>query len=324
MSPLEQAEIDLATPEIARGSWRDALTRDEIEDLLTMRDGRSWLTLSLNWSVVFGAMAMVAVWPNPLTVVAALFLIGARQLGCAVMMHDAAHRALFSDRRVNDWVGNWLAAYPIWSNTETYRPYHLQHHAHTWTERDPDLKLATPFPISRESFRRKLWRDLSGQTGVKFARFGIKRDLASGPWPEKLASVFGNPRMRGVVIANAALFSLCALAGHPLVYLLWPGAWLTTNTLVTRIRAIAEHSMVPDPSDPLNNTRTTVASWWERLLLAPIGVNYHLEHHLLMTVPHYNLPRMHRLLRERGVLDNALVVHGYASVLRKATSLKTA
>jgi fatty acid desaturase len=39
-----------------------------------------------------------------------------------------------------------------------------------------------------------------------------------------------------------------------------------------------------------------------------------------VTVPHYNLPRMHRLLRERHVLDRACVAHGYLSVLRLAAS----
>ena len=78
--------------------------------------------------------------------------------------------------------------------------------------------------------------------------------------------------------------------------------------------------MVPDPSDPLRNTRTTIATWWERLLLAPNRVNYHLEHHLLMTVPLYNLPRLHRLLEERGLLDGALVTRGYRAVLERAAS----
>jgi fatty acid desaturase len=98
------------------------------------------------------------------------------------------------------------------------------------------------------------------------------------------------------------------------------GHLVTTYTLVTRFRSIAEHSMVPDPSDELLNTRTTRARWWERLLLAPNRVNYHLEHHLLMTVPHYNLPRLHRLLRERGILDHALIANGYVEVLRQACS----
>jgi fatty acid desaturase len=91
-----------------------------------------------------------------------------------------------------------------------------------------------------------------------------------------------------------------------------------------RIRSIAEHGMVPEPGDDLQNTRTTRARWWERLLIAPNRVNFHLEHHLLMAVPHYHLPRLHRLLRERGVLDGACVAPGYLSVLRLAASKQAA
>jgi len=116
------------------------------------------------------------------------------------------------------------------------------------------------------------------------------------------------------------LLAILALAGHALLYVLWVVAWLTTYRLVTRIRAIAEHALAPDADDPLNNTRTTLARAWERLLIAPNRVNYHLEHHLMMTVPHYKLPRLHRLLRERGALAGACVAHGYLGVLRSATA----
>ena len=78
--------------------------------------------------------------------------------------------------------------------------------------------------------------------------------------------------------------------------------------------------MVPDRLDPVRNTRTTRASWLERLFIAPNFVNYHLEHHLLMTVPHYQLPRLHRLLRERGALAEECVASGYPEVLRLASS----
>jgi fatty acid desaturase len=302
-------------------NWREHVSREEIAGLLQMSDGRAWLTLAINWAIVFAAMALVARWPNPLTVIAALFLIGARQLGCAVIMHDASHHAYFSNRKLNDWAGNWLAAYPIWSDLHSYRPYHLKHHAHTWTDKDPDLKLAQPFPITPESFRRKVLRDLSGKTGIKFARFAIGRDFGSeGTLRERWARALRSPRFRGMLISNAALLAIVTAAGHPALYLLWVGAYLTTNTLVTRIRAIAEHSMVTDPDDELKNTRTTIVSWWERIFFAPIAVNYHLEHHLLMTVPHYNLRRMHALLKQRGVLDHALLARGYRAVLTGATS----
>jgi fatty acid desaturase len=40
----------------------------------------------------------------------------------------------------------------------------------------------------------------------------------------------------------------------------------------------------------------------------------------MMTVPHYKLPRFHRLLRERGVLQGACVANGYLGVLGSAAS----
>jgi fatty acid desaturase len=130
----------------------------------------------------------------------------------------------------------------------------------------------------------------------------------------------GIEAFHGVLLTNGILLAILTLCGHPTLYLLWVAAWLTSYSFVMRLRSIAEHAMIPDPADELNNTRTTIARLWERLLIAPNCVNFHLEHHLLPTVPHYNLRRMHRLLRERGVLDRACVTNGYAGVLRLAAS----
>jgi fatty acid desaturase len=301
--------------EAAQAGWRRAISREDVRDLLEKNDLRAALSIVVDWGVVFAALAAVAVWPHPLAIVAALFVIGARQLGLAILMHEAAHRILFRSRSLNDWAGSWLCAYPIWSDLNPYRPYHLQHHARTGGPEDPDLGLVTPFPITRRSLARKAWRDLSGQTGVKFAKGAWKRTFGryrKDPIARRAA--------RGVLVTNLVLFAILAAAGHPALYLLWAGAWLTTHTLVTRIRSIAEHAMTPEPEEPLGNTRTTLPRWWERLLIAPNHVNYHLEHHLLMTVPHYNLPRMHRMLRDGGVLDGACLERGYWKVLRRAAS----
>jgi len=311
------AELGFVERHTAEGNadWRASFSREDVAGLLAMNDWRSWLSVGVNWGLVGASFALVALWPNPLTIVVALFVIGARQLGCAVLMHEAAHRSLFSSRRVNDFVGQWLCASPIWSDLHAYRPYHLQHHAHTGTPRDPDLGLTAPFPITRASLRRKIWRDLSGQTGVKFARAAFRRTFLR--WRDPAA----RRAALGFAGTNGALLATLALAGHAELYLLWAGAWLTTHTLVTRIRAIAEHALTPDADDPLGNTRTTRARGWERLLIAPNRVNYHLEHHLLMTVPHYRLPEMHRQLRERGVLARACVeTGGYRAVLRRAAA----
>jgi fatty acid desaturase len=317
-----------ARPEGGGPEWLRALSAEERKELLEIVPWRSWVTVLGNWALVAAAMAMVAWKPNVLTILVALFVIGTRQLGMAVVMHEAAHRTLFHSRRLNDRVGNWLGAYPIWAEVEPYRRYHLKHHAKTGTVEDPDLGLAAPFPITRNSFRRKVWRDLTGQTGWKQAKAVFLRDVG---WAEKPTQRdfgmhageqpdVGWHKLLPVAVSNGVLLAVLTLAGHAALYLLWVVAWLTTYRLVTRIRSIAEHGMVPDPVDALRNTRTTMANWWERLLIAPNRVNFHLEHHLLMTVPHYNLPRMHRLLRDRGVLENSPVAPGYLSVLELATS----
>lgn len=300
--------------------WKSALSRDEIDALLRMSDLRGWFSVAIDWALIAASFALVYVRPNPLTILLALFLIGGRQLGLAVLMHEAAHRTLFRDRKRNDWVGNWLCGYPVWGDVQPYRNYHLQHHAKTGTDADPDIGLAAPFPITKESFRRKVWRDLSGQTGYKRARATLRRDLGASKGKVRRVTDAGLASLRGVVITNLVLFALVSLLGHPALYLLWVGAWLTTYSLVMRIRSIAEHGMIPDRLDPVRNTRTTVASALERIFLAPNRVNYHLEHHLLMMVPHYNLPKLHELLRERGGLAPECVTRGYREVLRLATT----
>lgn len=334
---MQSNEATLAAKETNRGDagrarWLEALTPEERRTLLATNNWRGWLSIFLNWGLIGASMALVALYPNVFSVLLALGVIGTRQLGLAVLMHEAAHGTLMANRRLNDFAGNWLCAYPVWLDLRPYRQYHLQHHAKNWTEGDPDLDLATKFPVTPASMRRKVWRDLSGQVGWKRARAILRRDL-KGAFSDSRESTSisfgktaraGGPSWRnlcGVALTNAVLLSLLVAVGHGELFLLWVIAWFTTNSLVTRIRSIAEHNMVPDPADELKNSRTTLANLWERLFIAPNRVNYHLEHHLLMTVPWYNLPRMHRLLKERGALEGALVEKGYSGVLKRAASL---
>ncbi len=47
-------------------------------------------------------------WTNPLSFIIAVIVIGGRQLGLVILMHDAAHRALFKNTRLNDTLGAFL------------------------------------------------------------------------------------------------------------------------------------------------------------------------------------------------------------------------
>ena len=102
--------------------------------------------------------------------------------------------------------------------------------------------------------------------------------------------------------------------------LLWLLPLLTWQMVITRVRNIAEHAVVGEADDPLRNTRTTLANWLERALVAPYWVNYHLEHHLFFYVPCHNLPELHRILMAGPHASRMEVAPGYLAVLRKATA----
>jgi fatty acid desaturase len=298
-------------PAVARIDPKEIFTPEEWAPLAARS---SWLGLTLvacAWGLIAGAAAMFIVWPNPLTYVLAVMIIGARQLGLAILMHDAAHGALHSNAKVNDWVGEWLCAAPVGARLVSYRNYHLKHHKFTEQPEDPDLSLSAPFPITRKSLWRKVVRDLTGQTFLK----------------QRAAQLFGGRKEGEVVnastghflVVNALLLAICVVSGHWWAY---PALWLvplaTWFQFITRIRNIAEHAAVNTKDDPFTHARTTLANPLERLLIAPYWVHFHGEHHVFMHVPCYRLQRMHRLLMEKDYWSRMRIAGGYLDVLRVA------
>ena len=118
---------------------RDFLSEDE---LVAVRERFTWKGAALivhAWALIIAAIALVAWWPNPLTYLVAVGIIGSRQLGLAILMHDGAHGCLSPDEKTNLFLSQWFCAYPVFAETRAYRRYHLQHHARTQQEDDPDL-----------------------------------------------------------------------------------------------------------------------------------------------------------------------------------------
>jgi fatty acid desaturase len=302
----------------ARVSPKDFFTPDEWAPLSVRSSWKGLALVAHCWLVIGAATAMAIVWP--ITIPLAVVIIGARQLGLAILMHDAAHGALHPNPKVNDWVGEW----PCGGGLIAYRNYHLQHHKYAQQAEDPDLGLSAPFPISRASLRRKMIRDLTGQTWFKqrFGDFG-KRLKARKPGEPALPIVWAEiVKQRRWLLTNGAVILVTSLAGY---WWAWFALWLlpraTWQMMITRFRNIAEHALVAkDEPDPLRHARTTHATWFERIIIAPYWVNYHCEHHMFMHVPCWQLPRVQRLMREKGVLDGMLTAPGYWTVLKAAAS----
>lgn len=289
--------------------------------VLSARSSWKGIALVLHcWLVIGAAMAVGILWP--LTVPVMVMVIGNRQLGLFILMHDAAHGLLHANRQVNDRLALWFCG----AELNIYRPYHLQHHRFVQQTEDPDLVLSAPFPVTPQSLRRKILRDLTGQTFFK-QRFGalgdsLRASRADGPgqaWPLMLAEA---KKQRVYLISNALGLAVFGAAG---LWWAWVVMWLlpmaTWLPLVSRLRNIAEHALiVQNGTDPLRHARTTHANLPERLFIAPYWVNYHAEHHMFTQIPCWNLPLAHRILARDGVTRRMEVEGSYSAVLRLASA----
>ena len=288
----------------------------ELNELKQKKDLINIFTLFSMWSQVILAFALYILFPNLITFFISAIIIAAKQFQMVVFMHDGAHGLIFKNRKLNDFASQWLCAYPVMTDTIPYRKVHSQHHKFTDTEKDPDLSLTAAFPTSWKSLARKFIRDLTGVAG--FRRYSAALMSAWG----NEDSVFKSftrfiSKLKGFFITNLAIFGILFYFGYGWLYLfLWWIPMLTFFSLFYRIRSITEHSGLKG-SDDFTFTRTTIVPWYLRYFLAPLNVNYHIEHHLFTFCPWYNLPKAHRFLARKGFISEMEISKGYLPVLRK-------
>jgi fatty acid desaturase len=286
---------------------KDCLSRDELRELSRTTNWQGAVMLGGDLLLLAGAFAMAIIWPNPLTLLASIALIAGRQLSLAIVLHDCAHKSLFRTPQLNEFVGRWIGGAAVDVPLQLYRDYHLDHHRHAGTDKDPDQGLVKAYPVTRDSLRRKFIRDLTGQTGFKELVMAWRKP----DWAAKAP----------FLVFQAVLLGALTLAGAPWAWALWWAARIFVYPFIMRLRNIGEHGAATNRYDiePRLNTHTTLANGIERLLVAPNHVNFHLEHHMFAAVPPYNLPRLHRLLASRGYYQGyRCISSGYADMLTKA------
>lgn len=302
-----------------KDDFRKALPREIVLELTRRSPWRATAAVLEDVAVIAAALAAALVyWPNPLVVFIAVLLVGSRQHALFVIAHDAAHYLLYQTRWLNDAVGRACATVQGLSMC-TYRVIHRLHHNNLYGELDPDTALHGGYPRGKWYLIRKLLKDLSGFTAWKtYAYFlggapalNTATNVAVRPLDdtaEKLRREARHDR-NAVVAFHLMALGLFAWSGFLLQYLvLWILPLVTVVQAILRLRAIAEHGATTDFSSPLTAARTNVLPGWLEWLVFPHRVNYHIEHHLYASVPHYNLPRLHREMAGRGLLEGAEVL----------------
>ena len=295
---------------------RDILTPDELA-LITSKDNvKAAGIVAFDWGTILALFYFAAAFPNPLVILLVIVLLGGRQMALGVLVHEAGHKSLFTSPRVNDFVGTWLSGYWVFSDKDAYMKGHLMHHKDCGTQADPDLKNYEAYPVSSTSFKRKVTRDLTGKLGWR----RIKSIAKSLTRLDELKPVTRQTLLRSLG-CNMAMLIIMALLGVAWLYALWVIAFMTSHMLITRIRQIAEHAAVPDhfDADARFNTRTIYINPLESLLVAPHDLNFHLEHHLMASVPIYRLRTFHHILLSKGYYDGVEFPRGYFNLMKQVT-----
>jgi fatty acid desaturase len=259
-------------------------------------------------------LIVLAIWVNnPFLWVATFVLMGRAHAQFAALMHEAAHRLLFRNRRRNDWVGRWLLGFPSFTPTDLYRRGHMAHHREEFGPNEPDIPLYRGYPISRSSLRRKLVRDATGQTGWKLFK-GLLRATRSDNEAVRSQS-------RSIVAVQVGLLAIFAAAGYWWLYfVLWLAPFLTVWRVINRLRAIAEHGGMEQSKDRRRTTHTVRQHWPARFLMVPNHIGWHLAHHVDPGVPMARLPQLHRELRRAGYVNDDLEYGSYPELWRKLGS----
>src|SRR6478609_620155 len=285
------------------------------DELYRPHDVRNAFNVVSVWVQSVGVI-VAALWiGHPLAYVAAFFLMGRAFALFSILGHEAAHRLLFSNRKVNDWVGAWLVAYPAFVPIDAYRRSHMAHHKVEFGAHEPDMNLYVGYPVERASWRRKLTRDARGTSGWKSLRALL---LA-------FRSKTARPIALRIGVWQLAIFVAFTVAGYPLVWpLLWLAPWMTVWRVLNRLRAIAEHGGMQQSNDRRLTTHHVRQGLWARFWIVPFNTGWHLAHHVDIGVPFQNLPALHRELESAGWVQPALEYPSYTALWRRASSRRPA
>lgn len=240
----------------------------------------------------------------------AFILMGTVFPRLTIINHEAAHRLLFSNRKINDLIGEKLFGLLAFTDGgDGYRRSHAHHHRDEFGPNEPDFILYSGYPIPKDSMRRKLGRDVTGRSGWKVLKPILRGLLRSDRRRRAI-------RTLAPQVAIAAVF---ALTGHPWLYLtLWFLPWLTYWRFVNRLRAMAEHAGMTRSKDRRMTTHHIEQNWLTQFLFVPYNTGYHLAHHVDSGVPWRSLPTLHRALVEDGYTDGMPTYPNYRTFWKAA------
>jgi fatty acid desaturase len=233
-------------------------------------------------------------------------VIGTQQYALFILGHDGIHSNLLRKRKANDILTTTLLFAPLGTRVRSARTAHLAHHWLLGTDNDPDRRLHI---AGNKATRGKFLFFLSGLATIPVALLRILPFKSEGPRSQSAhrpLSLTAFAVRWPVILAQTIIFVGLTLELTWWTYFVfWMFPVYLMVFLPDEIRAFCEHAqpILPDRAADGSRIITFAPNIFERVLFAPMNMNYHAEHHLWQFIPYYNLPDVHRLIADRGEIE---------------------
>lgn len=288
---------------------------DRLRELQTRSNGRAALDVVL-WLALLvgaGALAYVSIWSW--WSIPAFLAFGALYGGAAdARWHECSHGTAFRSMWANDIVYH-LASFMLWRGPTVWRWSHYRHHTDTIiVGRDAEIVFQRPGSVPRALFAfthlqggpLMFWRLVKHSIGQ------IDDDAKNFVPETEHRRVVWESRIIVGVIAAVAIWSIVSWSIVPLMFIGLPtiyGAWLVVFFGITQHAGMRE-----DVLDHRYSTRSVYMNPVFRFLY--LNMNYHVEHHLLPSVPYRALPALHDEIKDQLAPAKPNTVAAYREIFR--------
>ncbi|MBI84605.1 MAG: hypothetical protein CMJ81_15540 [Planctomycetaceae bacterium] len=285
------------------GWYRSPLQRETMRELNRRSDWKGLLQVGAHLSLLLltGSLVWYAVghwswWTLP----PLLFVYGTFYAFLLNASHELSHGTVFRTRFLNAFFLR-LFCFLGWRNHVMFWKSHAEHHKYTLRPPD-DLEVTLPVPVRLGEFLKfaivDVWRFC--ETLRETIRFSMGK--LEGTWENHL---FASPDVKD--FRQLINWSRFLLAGHVTIvaasiyFELWLVPVLTTFASFYGgwLRYLCNNTQHAGLQDNVSDfrlcCRTVVLSPFARFLYW--HMNYHIEHHMYVAVPCYNLGKLHALIK---------------------------
>ena len=290
--------------EVELNNWyRCKVDKREFKKLCKKSDYQGWKHMIIYFSSLFLAGYLAyATWGTWWTVL--FFFIYGSIWGCSdALWHETGHRTAFKSRFWNDFF-YYIAGFMDNFEPVRWRHSHFHHHSYTIFNDPLDFEISVTKPTDLIAFFANYipfahiimfpHKSLHWET-IKHA-FGVTTEVMKICVPqEDISKCRWSARSHVLVWILTIAASVYFQSWLPALFIILPN--LYGKTLILLFGLTQHTGLSEDVKDHRLSTRTVYLNpifsflYWQ--------MEYHIEHHMFPSVPSYNLPKLHEMIKDQ-------------------------